>query len=133
MMTQYCRIQYYFRSGFYFSVSYGVKGAALATVISQGLSALWILRFLTSPKSILRLKASCFRLKASRVKDIVALGMTGFTMSITNCLVQIMYNASLQKFGGDLYVGVMTVVNSVRQVIQYAGKRHYQQRPAGNG
>ena len=102
---------------FIFLFHMGVKGAALATVISQGLSALWILRFLTSPKSILRLKASCFRLKASRVKDIVALGMTGFTMSITNCLVQIMYNASLQKFGGDLYVGVMTVVNSVREVI----------------
>ena len=43
--------------------------------------------------------------------------MTGFTMSITNCLVQIMYNASLQKFGGDLYVGVMTIVNSVREVV----------------
>ncbi len=102
---------------FIFVFHMGVKGAALATVISQGLSALWILRFLTGSKSILKLKSSCFRLRASRVKSIVALGMTGFTMSITNSLVQIAYNASLQKFGGDLYVGVMTVVNSVREVI----------------
>lgn len=102
---------------FIFVFHMGVKGAALATVISQGLSALWILRFLTGPKTILRLKVSRFQLKASRVKAIVALGMTGFTMSITNCLVQIMYNASLQQFGGDLYVGVMTVVNSIREVI----------------
>lgn len=102
---------------FIFLFDMGVKGAALATVISQGLSAFWILRFLTGPNTILKLKKSCFRLKASRVKEIVALGMTGFTMSITNCLVQIMYNASLQKFGGDLYVGVMTIVNSVREVV----------------
>ncbi len=102
---------------FIFVFHMGVKGAALATVISQGLSALWILWFLTGPKTILKLKASRFKLKAARVKAIVALGMTGFTMSITNCLVQIMYNASLQQFGGDLYVGVMTVVNSIREVI----------------
>ena len=70
----------FYQSVFIFLFYMGVKGAALATVISQGLSALWILRFLTSPKIFLRLKAICFRLKASRVKDIVALGMTGFTM-----------------------------------------------------
>lgn len=102
---------------FIFVLNMGVKGAALATVFSQFLSALWIIKFLTGKKTILKLKSSCFRLKKYRVKNIIALGMSGFTMSITNSLVQIMYNASLQHYGGDLYVGIMTVINSVREVI----------------
>ena len=102
---------------FIFVFHMGVQGAALATIISQGLSALWILRFLTGPKAILKLRKNRMKLKKSRVLAISALGMSGFTMSITNCLVQIMYNASLQKYGGDLYVGVMTVINSIREVI----------------
>lgn len=102
---------------FIFGFHMGVRGAALATIISQFLSALWIVRFLTGKQAILRLKRSCFALNAGRVKDIVALGMSGFTMSITNSIVQVMYNANLQQFGGDLYVGVMTIVNSVREVI----------------
>ena len=57
------------------------------------------------------------KLDAGRLLRIVGLGMSGFTMSITNSLVQIMYNSMLQKFGGDLYVGIMTVINSVREVI----------------
>lgn len=102
---------------FIFVLDMGVSGAALATIISQFLSALWIVKFLTGRKAILKLKASCFDLKWQRVKKIAALGMSGFTMSITNSLVQIMYNASLQHYGGDLYVGIMTVINSVREVI----------------
>ena len=102
---------------FIFVLDMGVRGAAIATVLSQFLSALWIVKFLTGKKAILRLKASCFHLKKHRVKDIIALGMSGFTMSITNSLVQIMYNTSLQRYGGDLYVGVMTVINSIREVI----------------
>lgn len=102
---------------FIFVLNMGVRGAAVATVISQGLSAVWIVHFLTGKKTILKLKVSCFHLKKSRVLSIVGLGMSGFTMAITNSLVQIMYNASLQQYGGDLYVGIMTVVNSVREVI----------------
>lgn len=102
---------------FIFGFHMGVRGAALATIISQFLSALWIVRFLTGSQAILRLKCSCFTLSWPRVKSIVALGMSGFTMSITNSIVQVMYNANLQQFGGDLYVGVMTIVNSVREVI----------------
>lgn len=102
---------------FIFVLDMGVKGAALATILSQFLSALWIVRFLTGRKTILRLKTSCFHLKMHRVKNIISLGMSGFTMSITNSSVQIMYNASLQHYGGDLYVGIMTVINSVREVI----------------
>lgn len=102
---------------FIFLLNMGVRGAALATVISQFLSALWTIKFLTGKKAILRLKTSCFRLKKHRVKSIAALGMSGFTMSVTNSLVQITYNASLQHYGGDLYVGIMTVINSIREVI----------------
>ncbi len=102
---------------FIFALDMGVRGAALATIISQFLSALWIVFFLIGKKTILRLKLSAFRLKRYRVKSITALGMSGFTMSVTNSLVQIMYNSSLQHYGGDLYVGIMTVINSVREVI----------------
>lgn len=102
---------------FIFVFHMGVRGAALATIISQGLSAAWIIRFLTGPKTILRLKLSCMRPGKERVGKIVALGFSGFTMSITNSLVQIVCNATLQQWGGDLYVGVMTVINSVREVV----------------
>lgn len=102
---------------FIFVLDMGVRGAALATIISQFLSALWILKFLTGKQAILKLKRSCFRLSWRRVRSIVALGMSGFTMAITNSIVQVMYNANLQQFGGDLYVGVMTIINSVREVI----------------
>ena len=95
----------------------GVRGAALATILSQMLSALWILAFLTGRRTILKLRPSAMKLDAGRLLRIVGLGMSGFTMSITNSLVQIMYNSMLQKFGGDLYVGIMTVINSVREVI----------------
>ena len=102
---------------FIFALNMGVRGAALATILSQFLSAMWIVVFLRGKKTILRLKLSAFRLKKDRVRSITALGMSGFTMSITNSLVQIMYNSSLQHYGGDLYVGIMTVINSIREVI----------------
>ena len=102
---------------FIFVFHMGVRGAALATILSQFLSAAWIIAFLTGKKTILRLRPSAMKLEGARVLRIVGLGMSGFTMSITNSLVQIMYNSMLQKFGGDLYVGIMTVINSVREVI----------------
>mgnify|MGYP002226623378 CR=1 FL=1 len=102
---------------FIFVFHMGVRGAALATILSQMLSALWILAFLTGRRTILKLRPSAMKLDAGRLLRIVGLGMSGFTMSITNSLVQIMYNSMLQKFGGDLYVGIMTVINSVREVI----------------
>lgn len=102
---------------FIFTFDMGIQGAALATLISQGLSAAWIIWFLTGKKTILKLKRSCMKLEWSRVKSIVGLGLSGFTMSITNSLVQIVCNATLQSYGGDLYVGVMTVINSVREVL----------------
>ena len=90
---------------FIFFFHMGVRGAALATILSQLISAIWILKFLTGPKAILKLKKNCMKLKRSRVLRIIGLGMSGFTMSITNSSVQVMYNAMLQKTGGDLYVG----------------------------
>ncbi len=102
---------------FIFTLDMGVRGAAFATVIAQFISAVWTVRFLTGKKAILKLKYSCFRLNKYRVKSIVGLGMSGFTMAVTNSVVQVMYNVSLQQYGGDLYVGVMTIINSIREVI----------------
>lgn len=102
---------------FIFLFDMGVRGAALATILSQALSALWVLRFLCSSRAILRLRLKNMRLEAPIVKRITSLGLSGFTMSCTNSLVQIACNASLQQFGGDLYVGIMTVINSVREII----------------
>lgn len=101
---------------FIFGLDMGIQGAALATVISQALSAAWILWFLTGKKAILRLKLSCMKPELKRIKEITSLGMSGFTMAITNCTVQVVCNATLQVYGGDLYVGIMTVINSLREV-----------------
>ena len=102
---------------FIFVLDMGVKGAALATVISQACSALWVLQFLTGRKTLLRLGWANLRLKGGRVRQILSLGTSGFVMALTNSLAQIICNATLQIYGGDLYVGVMTVVNSIREVI----------------
>lgn len=102
---------------FIFTFNMGVQGAALATVISQGISALWVMRFLTGKKAILTLKRQHIRIDPARTRRICSLGTSGFVMQGTNCLVQIVCNNQLQAFGGDLYVGIMTVLNSVREVL----------------
>ena len=102
---------------FIFGLHMGVRGAALATVLSQACSAVWVLLFLTGKRSLLRLRWSSLRLRAGRVRRILSLGLSGFIMSMTNSLVQVLCNATLQHWGGDLYVGVMTVINSIREVI----------------
>ena len=102
---------------FIFLLHMGVKGAALATVISQGCSAVWVLRFLTGKRTELHLCLSDLRLSRARVGRILGLGSSGFAMSLTNSLVQVLCNATLKLYGGDLYVGVMTVINSIREVI----------------
>ncbi len=95
----------------------GVQGAATATVVSQGLSAVFALRFLSSPKAILRLNPREFYLNGALAKEITAMGISGFTLAATNGAVQIVCNAQLQQFGGDLYIGVMTILNSVRDIL----------------
>lgn len=101
---------------FIFVLNMGVQGAALATVISQFLSAAWVVRFLTGKKAIYRLNPARMRLQKRLVGQISALGLSGFMMAVTNGAVQIVCNATLQQFGGDLYVGIMTVINSIREV-----------------
>ena len=96
----------------------GARGAAIATVISQGLSAVWVLRFLTGPKTELRLVVRGFRPDWACIRRITALGTSSFVMSFTDSLVQVACNATLRTFGGDLYISVMTVINSVRQIAQ---------------
>ena len=102
---------------FIFGLHMGVRGAALATVISQFCAALWTVRFLTGKRAILRLEWRFVRLNKERTKLIVSVGLAGFTMSVTNSIVQMLCNASLQYYGGDLYVGIMTIINAVREII----------------
>ena len=102
---------------FIFVLDLGVRGAACATVLSQFAAAVWTLRFLTGPRTLLRLRIRCLRCRKKRVLRILSLGLSGFTMGATNSLVQIACNASLSIFGGDLYVGAMTIINSVREIV----------------
>lgn len=99
-----------------FGFSMGVQGAAFATVISQCVSAIWVMRFLISNKTGISLKIHYMRLKAHTVKNVLSLGVSGFMQQATNCLVQIVCNVTLQSYGGDLYVGIMTIINSVREI-----------------
>lgn len=103
---------------FIFALDMGVSGAALATVIAQGISCFWVLRFLSSKRAALRLERRFLALHAALVKKILSLGTAGFIMQGTNCLVQVSCNSTLSAFGGDLYVGVMTVLSSVRSVLE---------------
>ena len=102
---------------FIFALDMGVQGAAIATVISQAISCLWVLRFLTGPNAILKLRLSRMGVKAERLKAIFSLGLPGFVMQGTNSLVSIVCNNQLQSYGGDLYVGIMTILNSVREMV----------------
>lgn len=102
---------------FIYHFQMGVGGAALATVISQVVSSVWVLRFLMGEKVLLKLKGEYLRLDLGLVKSIIGLGTAGFIMYGTNCLVQVVCNATLQQFGGDIYVGIMTVLNSVREIV----------------
>ena len=105
---------------FIFLLGWGVRGAAFATVLSQACSAAWVLAFLTGKKAPLRLRRVTLRLQAARVRKILALGLSGFFMSLTNSLVQVVCNKTLQIYGGDLYVGIMTILNSLREVLMMA-------------
>lgn len=104
---------------FIFVSDMGVAGAALATIISQAVSAVWVMHFLLSRKgkAAYHIKLSCMKPEWKLVGDITTLGMAGFIMQATNCMVQVVCNATLKVFGGDLYVGIMTVINSVREIM----------------
>ena len=95
----------------------GVRGAALATIISQIVAAIWVVRFLTGKKAILHIKRKYLKIEPALAKEMITLGTPGFIMQGTNCVVQIVCNATLQSWGGDVYVGIMTILNSVREIL----------------
>ena len=100
---------------FIFFFGMGVKGAALATILSQMLSAAWVLRFLTGEKTILKLQKKNLRLQAKTILPCVLLGLSPFVMQSTESILNICFNSSLLKYGGDTAVGAMTILGSVMQ------------------
>lgn len=102
---------------FIFVFHLGVKGAALATILSQAVGALWILRFLTGKNTILRLKKENLRLEKKIILPCLGLGVSVFVMMSTESLLSISFTSSLSRYGGDLAVGAMTIITSVSQLI----------------
>ena len=100
---------------FIFALNMGVRGAALATIISQCLSCVWVLRFLTGPKTMLRLKKENIRIAPALVLPCVALGSATFIMQASESVISMCFNSSLLKYGGDIAVGAMTILSSVMQ------------------
>ena len=100
-----------------FGLDMGVKGAAIATVFSQAVSAVWILRFLTGKKTILKLKTGNMKLVSSIVLPCLGLGVSTFVMVSTESILSISFTSSLAKFGGDVAVGAMTVLTSINQLM----------------
>ncbi len=101
---------------FIFGLNMGVKGAALATVISQACSALWVVYFLCSKKSSIRVRLHHLKPNWKIIGSIAALGISPFVMQSTESLINIVFNSGLQHYGGDLYVGSMTILQSVMQL-----------------
>ena len=101
---------------FIFVLQMGIAGAAAATVISQLLSVVWVMSFLLGKRTLWRLRKKALELDGSLVREIVSLGTAGFIMQASNSAVQIAANSTLSRFGGDVYVGIMAVLQSVRDV-----------------
>jgi len=101
---------------FIFGFGMGVKGAALATIISQAVSAVWVLKFLFGRQAIIPITLPNIRIHKGITKDILRLGTSNFIMQGTTCAVQVACNSTLQIYGGDVYVGIMTVTNSIREI-----------------
>ena len=100
---------------FIFGFGMGVKGAALATILSQAASCVWVLLFLTGKTTILKLKLKNLNLKPAVIFPCVALGMATFIMQSTESVISVCFNTSLLKYGGDMAVGAMTILTSVMQ------------------
>lgn len=100
---------------FIFGFGMGVKGAALATIISQGLSCIWVLSFLMGKKTQLTLKRKNMRIDGKLVFPCVALGLSAFIMQSSESIISVCFNSSLLKYGGDIAVGAMTILTSVMQ------------------
>ncbi len=102
---------------FIFVFGMGVQGAAAATVLSQAVSAIWVLHFLTGQKTTLKICVSQLRLHRDILLPVLALGLAPFIMQATESLLNICFNSSLQRYGGDLAVGTMTILSSISQLI----------------
>ena len=100
-----------------FGFNMGVKGAAVATVLSQAVSAVWILRFLTGKQTILKLRLKNMKLIPSVILPCLGLGISSFIMISTESVLSISFTSSLAEFGGDVAVGAMTVLTSINQLI----------------
>lgn len=101
---------------FIFGFGMGVKGAAFATILSQTISAVWVLNFLFGKKTILRIRRQYLPVKAAVILPVMALGLSPFIMTSTESLLNICFNTSLQKYGGDVAVGTMTILASCMQL-----------------
>lgn len=102
---------------FIFMFNMGVQGAALATIISQGVSAAWVIRFLTGKRTTLHIKKHCMRISPQIMLPVLALGVSPFIMQSTESLLSVVLNTSLLKYGGDIAVGAYTVLGSVIQIV----------------
>ena len=100
---------------FIFLLGLGVRGAAFATIISQAISAIWALKFISGKKTILRLKKENMKLERKVIMPCIALGMAPFIMMSTESLLVLCFNSSLLKYGGDVAVGCMTIATSIMQ------------------
>lgn len=100
-----------------FGLHMGVRGAAIATIFSQACSALWVIRFLCSDKSYIRIKKEYLKPDWKVIVSIVGLGISPFIMQATESLINVVFNSGLQHYGNDLYVGSMTILQSVMQLI----------------
>lgn len=102
---------------FIFIFGMGVRGAAIATVISQTVSAVWVIAFLLGKKNLIRVRKQFLRLQRDVSMRIMGLGVSTFIMNLTEAAISAVFNASLSRFGGDIYVTVMTVATSVSQLV----------------
>ena len=100
-----------------FGLNMGVKGAAIATVVSQAVSAVWILLFLTGKKTMLKLKMPNMKLVPSIILPCLGLGVSTFVMLSTESILSVSFTSSLARFGGDVAVGAMTVLTSINQLM----------------
>ena len=100
---------------FIFGCRMGVRGAALATILSQAISCVWVLLFLSGKKTCLKLKKENFRIDLKRILPCIALGTATFIMQSSESVISVCFNASLLKYGGDIAVGAMTILTSVMQ------------------
>lgn len=100
---------------FIFALDMSVRGAALATVLSQGISCIWVIVFLCSKKTLLRLQKKYIRIQPQIVLPCVALGLAHFIMQSSESVISVCFNSSLLRYGGDVAVGAMTILTSVMQ------------------